>query len=301
MANSKDLGSRRRYGIAEWYGKDFSRLKREEIRALAGARTRQLECPFQPTGTKCHKAGGVCSFRLYEQTNHQTATPVAEEPLVALCPRRFYESNKVFRWVGEELLGTAEPNILSEIPFLLSSRSDARDADIGHSDVVGRIDMVLVNPDTSGDMQWCALEMQAVYFSGPAMSNDLNRFKEWELDHTPWPTRLRRPDYRSSGPKRLMPQLQIKVPTISRWGKKMAVVVDRSFWNSLAPMSQVQHVSNCDIAWFVVDYNESGGTGAYEIVPFGLFLTTLERAVEGLTGGFPTSLAAFENAIRDRL
>jgi len=51
-----------------------------------------------------------------------------------------------------------------------------------------------------------------------------------------------------------MPQLQIKVPTISRWGKKMAVVVDKSFWQSMSPMNPVKHLSNSDIVWFIMDY-----------------------------------------------
>lgn len=42
-----------------------------------------------------------------------------------------------------------------------------------------------------------------------------------------------------------------------RWGKKMAVVVDRDFFEQLAPMSRVRDVSNCDIAWFILGYEEA--------------------------------------------
>ncbi len=48
-------------------------------------------------------------------------------------------------------------------------------------------------------------------------------------------------------------------------------------------MDEVKHVSNCDIAWFVVRYNEIGEGAVLE--PGFVRLTTLERAVEGLTGG----------------
>ena len=98
-----------------------------------------------------------------------------------------------------------------------------------------------------------------------------------------------------------MPQLQTKVPTISRWGKKTAVVVDLPFWNSLGAMTEVESVSNCDIAWFVVDYTKNRKTKEFGFTKHLLHLTTLNRAVEGLTGGVPTSQPAFEAELRKRL
>ena len=96
-----------------------------------------------------------------------------------------------------------------------------------------------------------------------------------------------------------MPQLQIKVPTLRRWGKKMAVVVDRPFFSSLGKMEEVKDVSNCDIAWFVVRYSEKQGKAVLE--PDSVKLTTLESAVEGLTGGNPVHLSEFEARIRKEL
>lgn len=116
---------------------------------------------------------------------------------------------------------------------------------------------------------------------------------------SPFPAGRRRPDYRSSGPKRLMPQLQIKVPSLRRWGKKMAVVVDEAFWDALGPMDEVRDVSNCDIAWFVVGYEEHADRVA--LIQRIVHLTTLERSVEGLTGGVPVSLENFERTIRAKL
>ena len=51
----------------------------------------------------------------------------------------------------------------------LASWSATTDAEGG--DDVGRIDMVLVSgkPVQGAPMEWCALEIQAVYFSGNAM------------------------------------------------------------------------------------------------------------------------------------
>ncbi len=84
-----------------------------------------------------------------------------------------------------------------------------------------------------------------------------------------------------------MPQLQIKVPTLRRWGKKMAVVVDRAFFDSVGEMDRVSDISNADIAWFVVRFEEVPGTAYSRIVRDEVRYTTLERSVDGLTGGSP--------------
>src|SRR5208282_3336457 len=90
-----------------------------------------------------------------------------------------------------------------------------------------------------------------------SMENDSKVMREWTGPGVPFPAAQRRPDFRSSGPKRLMPQLQIKVPTISRWGKKMAVAIDRAFRDSLSDMREVRELSNCEIVWFVLSFAPS--------------------------------------------
>jgi hypothetical protein len=239
-------------------------------------------------GTNCTKQGGVCSLREYKQTVTRGSTAVAPAgSLRTTCPHRFLEDGEIFKWVGEVLLGTSAPLVLREIGFLEAA---------GGGDV-GYIDSVLVHP-TQLPIHWCALEIQAVYFSGANMGAEFAA-----LQHTsgmlPFPVADRHPDYRSSGPKRLMPQLQIKVPWLRRWGKKLAVVVDADFFSALGAMDDVADISNCDIAWFAVEYKDSGPKAA---VTRGFSrLTTLERAVEGLTGGLPVSLTRFEESIGERL
>ena len=167
------------------------------------------------------------------------------------------------------------------------------------ADAVGMIDKILVSPEGQ-QVKWCALEMQAVYFSGKSMENDFKEMRTWNGPGIPFPTVVRRPDFRSSGPKRLMPQLQVKVPTISRWGKKMAVVVDGAFWDSLGDMREVRDLSNADIAWFVVVFS-GPEEGRFRLKRDEVHLTTLTHAVEGLTGGAPVSLETFECEIRARM
>jgi hypothetical protein len=245
----------------------------------------------------CNKQGGVCCLRLYEETERPGyAHPACGDQgrYVTVCPNRFDENGIIYEWIGSEILQDPEPRVLNEIGFLeavkpLVDRS---------RDDVGRIDNVLVS--LRGDsLSWCALEKQAVYFQGDAMGKEWPAIRSSTEDCLPFPVATRRPDYRSSGPKRLMPQLQIKVPTLRRWGKKMAVVIDESFFDALGDMEQVKDISNCDIAWFVVRY-ESTSEGVVLRRKCTVF-TTLERAVEGLTAGNPVSLSTFEDRIREKL
>jgi len=288
-----------RYGAGELYGFDFSALPPERIRELASAENKDVRCPFKPREPgkpvpNCHKKGGVCSLSQYVRAAGKVE-PVG--PPVTTCPSRFLENKLVFEWVGETLLGTKNPFVLSELPFLMTPQSSEKgDED---ADAVGKIDKVLVNLE--GELlKWCALEMQAVYFSGKSMENDFVPMRTWTGPGLLFPQVQRRPDYRSSGPKRLMPQLQIKVPTISRWGKKMAVVIDKGFWESLGEMREVRGLSNAEIAWFVVSFADSIA-GRFALQRHEVHYTTLSHAVEGLTGGTPMSLERFEREIRARL
>jgi hypothetical protein len=288
-----------RYGTGELYGLDFSTLPPERVRELSSARYRSLVCPFKPVqpgkpAPNCNKKGGVCSLRQFVQ-DRQGGVEGRGEP-VTTCPNRFLEGNLIAQWVGETLLGTSRPVVISQLPFLMGEIRAEGEAD---QDAVGKIDEVLVNAE-GGALRWCALEFQAVYFSGKSMENDFEVMRAWTGPGVPFPKVHRRPDFRSSGPKRLMPQLQTKVPTISRWGKKMAVVVDRAFWDSLGEMRGVKDLSNCEIVWFVVSFAPAK-RGRFSLKRDSTHFTTLDNAVEGLTGGTPMSLERFESQIRDRL
>ena len=303
-----------RFGIGEWFGKTVSNLEPSERRYLASEVLKDKKqrakqpCPFQPRkeNPTCTKDGGVCSLRLYsyaEEAKTGRAKGVLVEgrqgELRATCPYRFHEDLEVFRWVGETILGDRNPNLVGEVGFLEAGAT----TDSEGGDDVGRIDMVLVsNESVSGaPMEWCALEIQAVYFSGDAMKSEFRAFADESLDWVIFPAGRRRPDYRSSGPKRLMPQLQIKVPTLRRWGKKMAVVVDRAFFDSIGEMDRVGDISNADIAWFVVRFDESSDGKLSRIVRDEVRYTTLERSVDGLTGGKPVSKYIFEERIAAKL
>jgi hypothetical protein len=283
-----------RYGVGEWFGKVVSgqagpQLKRLARKAALGFKQADMPCPFRETvepGARCNKKGGVCSLQLYREALGGVK-PVGS--FVTMCPSRFWQDASVFRWIGEEVLGTSTPTLIKEVDFLESvlGASEDEDQEEKEREAVGRIDTVLMHPTKAGE--WCALELQAVYFSGAGMPSHLAQYAD--ADRLVFPDKQRRPDFRSSGPKRLMPQLQTKVPTLRRWGKKMTVVVDLPFFKSLGPMVTIPHLSNCDIAWFVVDYDPATGKMSLSAKVY----TTLESSVEALTAGIPRSKEAFEN------
>jgi hypothetical protein len=294
--------TRRRYSIGEWYGEAFEAIAPSQRHELA---RREVEldaisnrpCPFRPEGL-CNKKGGVCSLRLYEQTG---AGPVAGAgPLISTCPNRFLEREEIFRWVGETLLKTPEPIVLGEIGFLdrITAAPVAESDEEDTRDFIGRIDDVLVHPSRD-PLDWCALELQAVYFSGKSMRREFTMLAAGEQPALPFPAAHRRPDWRSSGPKRLLPQLQTKVPTIRTWGKKMAVVIDEAFFESLMGLKSERHLSNAEVAWFVVRYESSGA--AWRLRPANVVYTKLDSSVKALTGGVPLSQERFEDQLRRKL
>ncbi len=300
-----------RFGIGEWYGHSFIHLSRAQRIAFARDAKKQTKkvappCPFVSGGEikLCNKKGGICSLRLYERLEDGSARALEGDAgkLRVTCPRRFIQNNTVFSEVATIVIGTENPEIIPEIRFLkrpANSTEDTLDTTSRKAEDVGNIDIVLVN-SSEDRFNWCALEMQAVYFSGESMSSFFDQIEDYMGPGIPFPDKNRRPDYRSSGPKRLMPQLQIKVPTLRRWGKKMAVVVDVPwFRTNVVDVETVSDISNCDIAWFLIDFDESSNPATLVIRE--LELQTLEQAVVGLTGGFPVTLTEFESKIREKM
>jgi hypothetical protein len=277
--------------------RDLDRLI--DLRAkLAKQQAEELPCPFRTDSPHptCTKPGGVCSIRIFKEERGVVAPIDGNRGrLRALCPWRFHQDGTAFDKIGERLLSDPTPTRAGEVGFLESTGN--LDSDPGED--VGRIDMILVksNPPPGAPMDWVAVEVQAVYFSGKRMSLEFEHLLKTQ-GKLSMAREKRRPDYRSSGVKRLMPQLQIKVPTLSRWGKKMAVVVDAPFFESMGKMDRVSDVSNADIVWFLVDFVEDRSSGNFRVAVVEEVFTTLESATLGLTGGIPLTKSEFETRIK---
>ncbi len=258
-----------RYGIAEWFGTDPANLDKRErsnlyLHSQKGHASR-LPCPFQQAltpGAQCSKAGGVCSIRKYEELPSGSARTIDDE-VATVCPNRFLGQADLLRWAGEVLLQTSHPIVVKEVPFLAkagASGAGAKGEDSDSGRATGRIDWVLVHPDISSPLRWCAFETQAVYFSGKAMESEFKSWKDAPSRSSPFPNEIRRPDYRSSGPKRLAPQLRVKVPELRNWHAKTCVLVDRYFFNQMGQLQPVigsgdDKLANCEVVWLVADYS----------------------------------------------
>ena len=306
-----------RYGVGELLARSLTSLTPQARAELVKQRQQgSIVCPpkescyaFDPNGipkggVNCTKPGGICSVRRYqaEFENRQITSLIpntvqAVGTFATICPHRFIEAGAVFTWIGSELLATNKPRIVRELAFLESTAGGTEQTEEGE-EAVGRIDCVLVKPDAPV-LTWCAVEMQAVYLSNSKTNTELKNLTESPLP-LPYPVTNPRPDYRSSGPKRLLPQLQVKVPTLSRWGIKMAVVIDREFYDSLGKMEEANHPSNSDIAWFVTEYHDAPN-GLASLGPGSVHYTTLPEAIEGLVGADAIPKPTFENAIAAKL
>ena len=285
-----------RYGISEWYGHRLLKLSAQERRNLAHAATGQNNsrppCPFRPTISSCSKSGGVCSIQLYadDGSGH---IGTFQDPPVIVCPNRFEQDNLLVEWLGE-IVGfpPEQVSMAREIPFMES---------VVTQKPAGKIDLVVAHEST-GRLDWYGLEIQAVYFSGPGMDSEFTQQQDDRSPSPPFPDKVRRPDWRSSSAKRLMPQLQVKVPTLRRWGSKMAIAVDAPFFESIGGPSTPysRDLGDGDIIWLAPRLRllESGQysleRGHWEVL-------TLEASCEKLLAAKTIQRSDFEAALRNKL
>ena len=264
-----------RFGICEWYGEPFATMtasRRESLAHIAlSAEAPAPPCPFQANRPPCAKRGGVCSIRSYRQGPDETLGQAEDDP-VTTCPRRFEQDHLPARWLGEVVgFEASDVRVATEVGFMQGTTT-------GRS--AGKIDMVVAR-DTGDGLSWYGLEVQAVYFSGPAMQSEFERLRD-ERGRSQFPNAIRRPDWRSSSAKRLMPQLQVKVPTLRRWQAKMAVVVDLPFFNAVGGVSAnpSRDLGDGDIIWMVVGLEAEGDR--YRLTRHHWEVETLEASCERL-------------------
>ena len=210
----------------------------------------------------------MCSIQRYTRDDEGYVGVPVDEPVIT-CPSRFEQSALVIRWLAE-IVGFPETEVLvaREIPFMV--RDDGRHA--------GKIDLV-VGYDAKSGLRWHGLEIQAVYFSGPGMPAEFAALQDATDDRPPFPLGIRRPDWRSSSAKRLMPQLTIKVPTLRRWGAKLAVAVDKPFFSAIGGPSNAPHqdLNEGDIIWLVTQL-EPGPSGQLTLRRHHWEMLTLEAS-----------------------
>lgn len=208
----------------------------ENLNDLANEDRRLKRCPFKNTDcTKSSKKDplGICSL---SDGSKATVT----------CPIRFTENSKIFLDSATIAFGK-DKNVAIVPEVRILKIQDQK----GKEKKIGKVDYILA--ELSEDNQvidFAALEVQGVYFSGKSIRGPFRHFlRTGNLG----PDSERRPDYRSSAQKRLMPQLQLKLPVFRRWGKKFFVVVDELFFNALPPFKTTS-TANSEITWLVYPF-----------------------------------------------
>ncbi|GAC1609644.1 MAG: hypothetical protein NVS3B3_16630 [Aquirhabdus sp.] len=211
------------------------------------------------------------------------------------------------------MLGISDPIVVKETPFLRKTKINALDNESEKDDDAdddkkraGRIDWLLIDPRSVGtdNLKWCALETQALYFSGGKMEEEFSAYAKNDGENLLYPVEHRRPDYRSNGPKRLAPQLAVKVPVLRSWGTKVAVVVDRYFYGQMGELkpafasakTEKAKLDQAEVVWFVVDYDAKMKLKQGDVI-----YTDLAKSVEALNATEPIEKDAFHEGIKSLL
>lgn len=333
-----------RYGIGEWFGKDLTAMSPDERERLGRLSYGQafdvkkmppekqssfwdrefgleflpeaMDVPLCPSlsniapNSTCNKSGGVCSMRRYEHQPDDAATVLAGDFPPTVCPLRFLEDGIVLRWVAEKMLGTRTPIVVKETPFLRKVSAMGEGENEGEDDAnenkrAGRIDWILVDPSSvdADSLKWCALETQGVYFSGTKWDDEFKAYAK-QPGKIHYPIGHRRPDYRSNGPKRLAPQLSVKVPVLRAWGTKVAVVVDEYFFNQMAELKPAfskakndqDRLDNAEVIWFIVGYDQD-----MKMIPKSVHYSDLNKSVDALNATEPLERTLFQTSLKSMI
>jgi hypothetical protein len=172
----------------------------------------------------------------------------------------------------------------------------------------GNIDVVLVAYDGDGKVyDFGALEIQAVYISGNVRDPFAYFMKDPKarasMDWSKEPN-YPRPDYLSSSRKRLAPQLLFKGGILHGWKRKIAVALNKSFFDTLPEMRRVSR-SKADIAWLIYDLelikDRKQGAGRYSLKKVAEVFTEFEPALLSITTPQPGKVEDFVKLLQEKL
>lgn len=173
-----------------------------------------------------------------------------------------------------------------------------------HGKSAGNIDVVMASYDEHGKItDFGSLEVQAVYISGNVrapfehfMQNPAANAKLNWAGRPNYP----RPDYLSSSRKRLAPQLLFKGGILHAWRKKQAVAINRGFYNTLPPLTQV-HPQEADLAWLIYDLKHDGGANCYKLTKGETIYTKFQPAMLQITTAAPGPVEDFLGHLQSKL
>jgi hypothetical protein len=173
-----------------------------------------------------------------------------------------------------------------------------------HGQSAGNIDVVLVAYDELGRIiDFGALEIQAVYISGN-IRNPFNHYikdtkNNAQMDWSRQPS-YPRPDFLSSSRKRLAPQLMFKGGILKTWGKKLAVALDSSFFNTLPKLDEVNNKEG-EIAWLIYNINHDLRNNRFNLELTKIIYTKFEQALDTITKSDAGNIEDFINTLQTKL
>ncbi len=267
--------------LSEVFGFPVDNVSHEAIRY----RKNRL-CPFgnrvpNCTKDKANNPLGVCS--IYDNSD-----------VVITCPIRFRED-----W----LIAENAASFFFQSGCKWTTLTEVRLKD-KHGKSAGNIDVVLVSYDSSGKVtDFGALEVQAVYISG----NIRNPFESFMSNPAiggdfDWKGRQNypNPDYLSSSRKRLAPQLIFKGGIFREWNKKIAVALNRGFYETLPKLREVEP-SKADIAWFVYDLMKNEIENRYRLTLCKSVFTKFDESLATITRSEAGSVFDFVEQLQEKV
>jgi hypothetical protein len=149
----------------------------------------------------------------------------------------------------------------------------------------GNIDIVIAAQNDEGDIvDFGAVEIQTVYISGNVTKAFREYMKNPAVNCTmEWPRKdYPRPDYLSSSRKKLIPQLSYKGGIIWEHGKKMAIAIDRPYFEHLPRLKEV-HPAEAEIVWLVYDFSVNESQYQYRLERYRAVYTQFQTVHEVLS------------------
>jgi hypothetical protein len=166
----------------------------------------------------------------------------------------------------------------------------------------GNIDYVLVEYDDRGRLiDFMSLEVQGVYISGnlrnpfDAYMNEPSTSFSWQSGYN-----SPKPDYLSSSRKRLIPQMLYKGGILKSWGKKQAVALQKTFFDTLPILPTVTE-DKADIAWFLYELEYHQSHNRYFLKLVETVYTEFEPALLRVTTPEPGDISQFLSQLQDKL
>ncbi|MFN0013285.1 MAG: NotI family restriction endonuclease [Saprospiraceae bacterium] len=244
----------------------------------------QRLCPFNNKVPNCTKDKandplGVCS--IHHGTNR-----------VITCPIRFREDWVIVENAARFFFGKGKR---------WTSMTEVRLTD-KHGLSAGNIDFILASYDEYGRLtDFGSLEVHGVYISG----NLRNPFSEFMKNPSPdfqWRSgyNFPKPDYLSSSRKRLIPQMLYKGGIFHFWKKKQAVALQKSFFETLPNLPQVE-AEKAEIAWFLYDLIPDANGETNKLTLVDVIYTEFEPALLKVTTPEPGDILEFAGFLQGRL